>query len=143
MPWRWILVFCATMAFTGCGPDYKIVQVSGTITLDGKPLADALILTQPIGSEDNTTPGPGSMARTDADGKFVLEFQHEERSGAAPGRCTVKIKQVGEEKASSDDTVSRTMLRSRIPADFQQGLVEYTIPEDGTDSMDFDLKSRR
>ncbi len=128
---------------TGCGLEYKLVPVSGTISLDGKPLPDALILTQPIGSADNTTPGPGSFARTDAEGRFTMELHSDDRKGAVPGECTVKIKEVGEKKASSDDSVSRGEVRSRIPLDYFEGLIQYTIPEGGTDSMDFDLKSER
>ena len=138
-----VVMLLSLVAAIGCGPGYKIVSVSGTITMDGKPLADAMILTQPIGTEDNVTPGPGSFARTDSEGRFVLEFQHEDVVGAVPGECTVKIKEVGEKKASSDDTVDAAVLRSKVPLDYQEGKITYTIPEEGTDAMDFDIQTRK
>jgi len=127
----------------GCGSDYELVPVSGTISLNGKPLPDAIILTQPIGSQENLTPGPGSFARTDANGRFTLELQSEDRVGAVPGECRIKIREAGEARPSSDDTFSRRDLYSRIPPDYLEGLVKYTIGEEGTDAMDFDLKTRK
>lgn len=130
-------------AAVGCGPGYPVVDVSGTITLDGKPLANATVLTQPIGTKENITPGPGSIAETDENGHFVLAFQHEDRLGAVPGEVYVKIVENEKEKrASADDTA--VMIRSRVPLDYQDGnKVKYTIPAEGTDAMDFDLKSKR
>ncbi len=125
----------------GCGPSYKIVPASGTVTLNGKPLANATVLTQPIGSEDNENPGPGSFAETDADGHFVLEFQHEAVVGAAPGDCWIKIVENAEKRASNDDTAE--IVRSRVPLDYQEGKIKYTIPEEGTDAMDFEITTKR
>ena len=139
-----VFLFLATLVATlvGCGPGYKVVSASGKITLDGKPLANATIITQPIGSKENTNPGPGSFAETDADGNFNLVFQHEDVDGAAPGDCYIKIRENAEKKASSDD--SAVMVRSKVPLDYQDGnKVVYTIPEDGTDSMNFDMSSKR
>ena len=90
----------------GCGPGYDIVPASGTITLNGKPLSNAQILTQPISdSEDDVTPGPGSGAVTDDQGHFVLEFQHDDIVGAVPGKAYIKIVELGERKVSSDDAI--------------------------------------
>lgn len=136
-----LLFLCSLLFLVGCGPDYKIVPVSGRITLDGKPLANATILTQPIGTKENTTPGPGSISETDDDGNYELEFQHEVRVGAVPGPVRVKIVENAEKKVSSDDTVAR--VRSKVPLDYQEGKAEHTIPEDGSDQMDFELESRR
>lgn len=138
-----LCVFLFLASLVGCGPGYKIVPASGTITLDGKPLANAMILTQPIGTEENgNKPGPGSFAETDENGDFTLVFQHEDQDGAAPGDCYVKIRENAEKKASSDDSVE--VVRSKVPLDYQEGdKVVYTIPEDGTDAMNFDLSSKR
>ena len=136
-----LLVAIGLLACVGCGPSYPIVEASGTIMLDGKPLGDATILTQPIGNEDKTTPGPGSGAMTDADGRFVLAFQHEDRVGAVPGEVRVKIVKNGEQKVSSDDTV--TVVKSKIPWEYQEGKATYTIPAEGTTAMDFNLETKR
>ena len=56
------------LAYVGCsssGPD--IAYVSGRVTMDGKPLAQATVVFIP---EDGRPAG----ARTDADGRYVLNF---------------------------------------------------------------------
>lgn len=136
-----LCVLLALATFVGCGPGYTVVPASGKITLDGKPLANATIITQPIGTKENTEPGPGSIAETDADGFFKLAFQHEERDGAVPGDHRIKIVENGEKRASSDD--SAEMVRSKVPLDYQEGKETYTIPAEGTDAMNFDLESKR
>ena len=139
-----LLLIAWTSCFLGCGPGYDVVQVSGTITLDGKPLGNAQILTQPISeSEDNVTPGPGSGAVTDDQGNFVLEFQHDDIMGAVPGKAYIKIVELGKPKASSDDTIDPSILRSKVPLDYQEGKATYEIPAGGTNAMNIDLKSRR
>ena len=112
------VLLCLT-ALVGCGPGYEIVPVSGTITLDGKPLQNATIITQPIGTKENTMPGPGSIAETDADGHFELAFQHEDRVGAVPGPARIKIVENAEKRASNDDTAE--FVRSKVPLDYQEG----------------------
>jgi len=127
----------------GCGPDYKAYPVSGTIKLDGKPLANAMILTQPVGSEEDVTPGPGSFGETDSEGRFTLVMQHEDIDGAVSGKALVKIQEIGEKKAANDDSVDSSILRSKVPLDYVEMKVEIDIPEGGTDSLDFDLKGER
>lgn len=136
-----LLLLTPLLGVLGCGPGYKIVNASGRITLDGKPLKNATILTQPIGTEENPTPGPGSFGKTDADGRFVLEFQHEDQEGASPGPVRIKITENAKERASNDDTTE--VIRSGIPLDYQEMKIEYEIPEEGTDAMDFEMKSER
>lgn len=139
-----IIALLGLVGFTGCGRGYKIVPVSGTVKLDGKPLSNAMVLTQPLSDGDNLTPGPGSIANTDDQGRFVLELQTEPIVGAVPGKAHVKIVEVGEQKAANDDSVDSSVLRSKVPLDYQEGnKVEIEIPEEGTDSLDFDLKGER
>ena len=127
----------------GCGSKYTVVPVSGTIQLDGKPLAGATILTQPIGPAENDAPGPGSYGHTDADGRFSLELQSEPTPGAVPGDCVITITERGHSEDPSSDVITREEYRSRIPDEFRDGMFRYTIPEEGSDSMNFDLKSER
>ena len=87
----------------GCGSKYDVVPASGRITLDGEPLANASIFTQPT-NRDTNTPGPGSAALTDDNGEFELEFQSEDKKGAVPGDTRITIVENGEKKVSSDDT---------------------------------------
>lgn len=95
----------ALMILAGCEAgirtDYSslnLVDVSGVVTLDGEPLADALVVFE---SEDLTL----SSARTDADGAYSLQF-NSEQSGVTPGPKTVRISTTGsldEEAGAGED----------------------------------------
>lgn len=132
-----LLVICLAL---GCGPKYELVPVSGKVTLDGKPLANAMILTQPIG-KGTSTPGPGSGARLNDQGEFELELQTESTMGAVPGEHTVTIKELGEQRASNDDT--GVAFKLRVPEEWRDGSATYTIPPEGTDAMIIELESSK
>ena len=70
--------------------DYSVlglVAVSGTVWLDGTPLAAAVVTFE---AADRTY----SWARTDADGRYVLMF-NSEQPGVTPGQKTVRISLFG------------------------------------------------
>ena len=90
----------------GCGSGPKLVPVSGTITLDDEPLGNVKIITQPLGNPDDTTPGFGSFAVTDAEGHFSLELQSDPRPGAIPGEHGL----LGQPKARFDVVVVLTIV---------------------------------
>ena len=58
--------------------------VHGTVTLDGQPLAGAIVTFEPV------EPGRGSMAMTDAQGKYELIYIRDDK-GAKPGAHRVQI----------------------------------------------------
>src|SRR4051812_43631275 len=58
------------MSFAGCGKtDAELAPVTGRITLDGRPLANADIVFQPEGSK------PPSAGRADANGRYELAYK--------------------------------------------------------------------
>ena len=67
---------------TGCG-GVKPVPVSGGVTLDGKPVADAGVLFCPVAT------GPSASGATDANGKFHLTTTN--TAGVLPGRYGITI----------------------------------------------------
>jgi hypothetical protein len=78
-------------AVLGCsGGDPHFAPVSGVVTLDGKPYDQAVISFQPIGTPDNPTPGHGSSAYTDENGRFVLRSDNK-IDGAVVGKHRVRI----------------------------------------------------
>ncbi len=85
----WTLVMLA-----GCGERMPVAPVSGVVLLDGAPLANVNIMTQPIAT-DSLTPGPGSFSRTDAEGRFDLELVKPAIRGAIIGEHRVMIMTVG------------------------------------------------
>lgn len=61
MPGSWLLKFhpmvcaaCLTLAAVGCSGDAKLGQVSGTVSLDGRPLAAGLIRFVPVDGQSPT-----------------------------------------------------------------------------------------
>jgi len=86
----------AAMALSGCGSKGsnlpKPVLVTGTVTLDGKPLANATVYFRPEGDKMGT----GSTGTTDANGKYelVTSFGNETKPGAIPGKYRVWFSQM-------------------------------------------------
>ena len=84
---------CATLFLTGCGIKSNgppLMPVSGTVTLDGKPLPGATILFIPTGS----THGTSSGGRTDMP-RPVRVDRHAQRQGCSRGATQGGCKQIG------------------------------------------------
>lgn len=84
------LAGCCLLYLVGCGvapsPSYAkvtLLSVSGTVTLDGKPLPDAVVTF-------DAADGQFSYGQTDSGGRFALQFDSV-KSGATPGTKTVRI----------------------------------------------------
>jgi len=147
------LVFCIlVVTILGCGdggrekPD--TVNVSGTVYLDGKPLADAEVN---FVSEDGEF---AAFGKTNAEGKYTLA------QGAVPGKNKVYIsKMEGEEldielseeegmdagqlEAMGMDTAGDIGPKELIAEEYsdpEKTKLEFEVPADGTDSADFRLQ---
>lgn len=80
------LTVMMSMVIAGCGGDQlPVVPVTGTVTLDGQPLAGALVEFQPYDPQ-----GSPSYGSTDDKGKYELAFSHT-RKGAWVGEHLVRI----------------------------------------------------
>ena len=126
--------------FSGCqepaAPDYAslgLAEVSGTILLDGKPLADANVIFE---SPDKTY----SVGRTNGQGKYKMMF-NSEKSGVLVGDKIVRI-QLGRfpEDAEAEDAPARND-DSELPASYNtQSQLKLTVIA-GVHTFDFDLNS--
>ena len=87
---HWLLVFLLVL-IVGCGRS-DTASVSGTITMEGHPLADAQVNFQPTGPELN--PGPGSFGRTNEKGEYTLGLVGG-GSGAIVGWHKVTVRPMG------------------------------------------------
>ena len=132
----------------GGGPKY--VKVSGTVTLDGKPLADAVVQFAPKGTKENNSPGKSSSGYTDKDGHFVLKVSNEDKEGALVGTHVVRINMKGQEMVidpttGSPDNVGPPKSRvNPIPKDWSEdSKQEFTVPADGTDKANFDIVTKK
>ena len=89
---RWSLCVCLmAAAVSGCSTapqmDYSkvdLVSVSGTVTLDGEPLVNAVV------TFESTTDGTYSFAQTDSNGYYSLQFDSV-KDGVSPGMKKVEF----------------------------------------------------
>lgn len=141
----------------GCGGDKPIggpenlVPVEGTVSLDGKPIANASIVFTPKGS------GGASTGYTDSSGHYEL-FYGASATGAIPGEHTVMI-EIGEGEeptvpedvdtsGMSEDEVTKLMDKlmreavTSLPKKYSDGSAPLTATvSEGGDPIDFALTS--
>ena len=138
----------------GCGGSgFELAPVSGSVTLDGKPLQKATVIFEPKAVEGTVNAGPVSSGRTDAEGKFTLKTP-DGRTGAVVGDHTVKVWTAEEElkgtggaegevsDGSGDDIYSGAGNGEKAPARYNANSeLKKTVPPDGADDADFKLES--
>ena len=138
------------LALAGCGGGVTLAPVSGVVTLDGRPYPNAVVSFQPVGGTGNENPGRGSMAITDADGKYTLKYDNVE-PGAVVGKHVVRIVTNGvftgtqEEGTGSDDATPKNAKADPIPAEWfdPNNPKHFDVPKGGTDKANFDILSKK
>lgn len=138
----------------GSGP--KLAKVSGMVTLDGVPYANALVNFQPMATGDNPNPGVGSVGRTDASGRYRLMTINKE-DGAVVGLHRVRITTVPGHGAMVEETnklgtpddapgagpKSKTEM-DPIPLEWNENSkIEFEVRTGGTDQAHFDIVTKK
>ena len=127
------LLMIALMLQVGCGPSGpEIASVQGTVTMDGKPLPNAIIMFVPEG-------GRPSVSETDANGKYVLEFSGG-RKGAIPGinRVEINTGRLAYEK----DGKNYPAVKESVPVQYNRlTTLEFNVEAGKNNTADFALKS--
>jgi hypothetical protein len=128
-----VVLVSASMACNNEG--YRLAPVSGRVTLDGKGVANVAVLFQPMHSEGNYAPGPGSTGVTDADGRFSLKTIKESR-GAVVGKHKVRF--------TMFEGPGAVKTNVRVPAKYndREGKLEFDVPPEGISTADFALTSQ-
>ena len=129
-------LICLSLLFgfaIGCGPGGpEIARVEGTITMDGKPLPNAIVMFVPSG-------GRPSACESDANGKYVLEFSGG-RKGAIPGMNRVEINTA--RLAYEKDGKSYPAVKESVPAKYNRmTTLEFNVEPGKNNVANFDLKS--
>ena len=120
---------------SGCGGDLKVAPVTGTVTLDGKPLERASVLFQPEKG------GRPSFGVTDANGKFTLAYSMNEQ-GAEVGSATVKITtKLQAESADGDYRENAPRAAERVPARYSKEPLKVTV-EPKSNTIDLVLSTK-
>ena len=104
------LLTFSLVTFLGCGGKYKMAPVTGTITVDGNPLADATVSFTPqaVGTES-----PASTGKTDQAGKYSLSLVIDGTNGAVVGKHQVVIAKSFE--SSSDVATPEERSKATLP----------------------------
>lgn len=144
---REIVLAIVTMVFpfalSGCSSgEYKLVPVSGTVTLDGKPVAGARVIFEPQRSNAQAlTAGPGSDGKTNEEGRYSLATTADARPGAIAGTHAVVITTFQAKLDRTRD--SSTVVRDEeIPLRYRDGSLTYDVPAEGSSTADFALQSK-
>ena len=141
---RSAIVVLATVLLVGCSnEEFGIAQVSGTVTLDGKPIAQVAVMFQPLAQGNNINPGPGSFGVTDENGKYSLELVGLRKKGAAVGKHQVRFDPYSTEQQdpSSDAPFVPTKPLPKIPSRYNSitPQFEFEVTQQGSTSADFAL----
>lgn len=133
------------VAAFGCSSKpYQVAQVSGRVTLDGKPLSTGSITFAPMASKDNPNPGPTSHGILDADGRFALIFDVS-TPGSVVGKCRVYITSLTANPAADERDAGGPVAKARdkVPAKYNNRTeLVFDVPSGGTDQANFNLTSR-
>lgn len=123
-----LLPLClCTLLIAGCGgsSEVDIAPVTGTVTLNGEPLAEAYVFFTPKAE------GRLSMGVTNDQGVYELKYRGTD-SGAVVGDHIVGISTVAPESAGTE----------RVPAAYlQPGALSATVTE-GDNTIDFALEGK-
>lgn len=136
MPWLrcfGLLVAASVVCAVGSGCGKAKTTVSGTVTLDGKPLAEALLQFVPLGPEGRT-----GAVRTDSHGRYQVELSPHPVRVAVSARTVVGQERDGKEGPLID------VFKELVPARFSNlSTSELTLePVEGRNpSCDFSLTS--
>jgi hypothetical protein len=125
----------------GCGGP-KIATVKGKVTLNGKPLANALVTFQPIAPGGSIDAGPGSAAKTNAQGEFTLKAMTG-ASGAVVGehRVLISVLTVGDTSGDERPVRGGPPLEETIPERYnKESVLKFTV-KPGPNEANFDLTS--
>jgi hypothetical protein len=149
---RWLLLSLVLACIVGCVdaepdeplPDFNsvpLVPAGGLVTLDGKPLAHAVVSFMP-------KHGPIATGETDENGHYTLSYG---REGAPVGTYIVAVSYLISAEGEPQGLASRSGLslppsmrtaQERLPkeySDLGRSKLRGTVPAGGSTALDFDL----
>src|SRR4029077_20438615 len=138
--YTWLLFGVVLASVLGCG-DSKVASVSGTVKLDGEPLANAVVIFQPLG-DGQMNPGVGSIGRTNDKGEYRLRLI-DGGNGAIRGMHRVEISCPVDDGENRPDEDRATKPQNKVPDRYNaDSKVTYEVKA-GKNKADFDLISNK
>ena len=134
-----LAVMLLITALQGCGGGMRYASVSGKVTLDGKPVAKAVVTFNPVPKSGSDIAGNSASGTTDENGQYTLRTYVEGswKDGAQLGKHKVSIS-LQESRGEGD----RALIREKLPKKYN---LETELNRDvnaGSNQIDFELKSR-
>jgi hypothetical protein len=117
----------------------ELHPVSGTVTLDGQPLANAAVMFLPRGS----TLGNACLGYTDETGKYILAPERGGGEGAPEGEFAVIVSKTKEPPPGTPPGAAETDADQMLPSaywDSAKTVLSAKVPKGGG-TVNFDLKS--
>ena len=137
-----VLMIGFLFAIAGCGSN--VAPVSGKVTLDDKPLVNAIVIFEPISELKN--PGPGSQGKTDANGNFSLQLTTANTNGAIIGKHVVRITAYdGDDGKVPSSNPGEAFFRKPLLGDKYNAKSElkFDVAAGGSTNADFKLESEK
>jgi hypothetical protein len=131
------------MSLGGCGKAaFKVVPVSGKVTLDGKGLPNLNVSFAPQPTQETQEPGMGSSARTNDEGVYELKLVDGSKLGAVVGKHNVTISRVEPESSGSDTPPPRPKdpVLDPVFAKLLTDPKKVEVPAGGTKDLNIELK---
>ena len=133
-------LLCLVCLAAGCGESRQLGAVSGRVTLDGQPLADARVNFQPLSAKRD--PGIGSFGKTNANGEYSLTLIDEKAEGAFVGKHRVMIKAVAAGAGDPADDKQRAG-GDRVPPEYNiKSTLTFEV-KPGHNTADWKLETKK
>jgi hypothetical protein len=134
--WRGLGLLLAILA-AGCGGGGGVssAKVSGTVTLNGKPLPAASVMFQP---DATGNPGAPSVGETDAEGKFTLSFP-DGTEGAVVGRHKVIVSTRKMKPSEANSDIEVEVAEEQVPDAYRTTPATFEVPKGGTEEAKIQL----
>lgn len=124
---------CLSVFLFGCNRENLpgLGRVAGTITMDGKPVPEALVMFEPV--DGSAAP---AMGRTDSSGNYELYYSRGNK-GAKTGENIVRVNTYRE----TGDDDGRQIQKETIPTRYNVSSELKATVNRGNNKFDFALKS--
>jgi hypothetical protein len=142
---RYLVVVAVILGCSDSKP-YKTAAVSGRVTLDGNPLANARVTFQPVHTANaGALSGPESSGVTDSNGNYSLTTVFKDK-GATVGRSRVMITTLKMERPANDPEEGKFKMVApeKVPNKYstEKAPLYYDVPAGGTNSANFELTTK-
>ncbi|MDR0338595.1 MAG: hypothetical protein LBI18_16100 [Planctomycetaceae bacterium] len=131
-----LLLFVTIFLCIGCRQ--QVTQISGTVTVDGKPAENLKVLFQAISDAPNVP--PPAYGVTDKVGKYRLILANDKKNGVIPGEYAVFINWEDPNPVANDNINHAAPYK--IPPHALRGELRYTVKVGEPQTADFHIENQ-